>query len=104
MQDGDRAHGAAGRQLWTFNRAHNTNIKLLPNWPPNSPDLNPIENVWAHAQAAVDKAGCKTFPDFCTQVDWQLAHLPTSYIESLYASMPKRMEKCVQVKGVKTGY
>lgn len=30
----------------TLEYLNNKNIKLLNNWPPNSPDLNPIENLW----------------------------------------------------------
>lgn len=39
-------------------------VNLLPNWPPNSPYLNPMENVWSWVQSQVDAKVCKTFEDF----------------------------------------
>ena len=42
QQDGAKSHTSAQTILWLKRR-----INLLNNWPPNSPDLSPIENVWA---------------------------------------------------------
>ena len=39
-------------------------VMLLPNWPPNSPDLSPIENAWAWMEAEMDSRGCKTFENY----------------------------------------
>ena len=33
-------------------------------WPPHSPDLSPIENVWGIVQREVDAMGCKGFNEF----------------------------------------
>ena len=45
MQDGASSHTAGSiRQILQQHR-----IKTLK-WPPNSPDLNPIENMWAMVQ------------------------------------------------------
>ena len=33
-------------------------------WPPNSPDLSPIENVWGIIQARLDKRQFKNFEDY----------------------------------------
>ena len=42
MQDGAPCHLASDSLTWINNRA-----KILPGWPPNSPNLNAIETVWA---------------------------------------------------------
>lgn len=44
QEDGNRAHGLhnEGMQRWKAARG----IRLLDNWPPSSPDFNPIEKVW----------------------------------------------------------
>jgi len=51
QQDGARAHTSKATIVWL-----DTNIKLyIPpkDWPPNSPDLSPIENVWSIMATAV---------------------------------------------------
>ena len=42
MQDGAASHTSRQTMDWL-----RRNINVLPGWPPNSPDLNPIEMLWA---------------------------------------------------------
>ena len=43
QQDGARAHTSVVSRAWL-----NDNIpNYIENWPPNSPDLSPIENIWS---------------------------------------------------------
>lgn len=42
LQDGIRAHASKETKAWM----NEMSIELFPH-PPNSPDLNPIEMVWA---------------------------------------------------------
>jgi hypothetical protein len=41
--------------------------QVLRDWPPNSPDLNPIEHVWAYVQARVNVLGCYFFDELSRQ-------------------------------------
>jgi transposase len=42
LEDNATAHKAKLTKQWHTNRG----IKLLEGWPVNSPNLNPIENLW----------------------------------------------------------
>lgn len=81
-----------------------TTVELLPDWPPNSPDLSPIENVWAYVQSQVNKMGCKTFEEFEAQVKHTFQNLPRSMLDKLYKSMKTRLQLCMEKKGGKTKY
>ena len=50
QQDNDPAHKVASSVIKDWNQKNASSIQLLKNWPPNSPDLNIIENVWAWIQ------------------------------------------------------
>ena len=50
MEDGAPIHRAKAPEKW---RDESSVGKL--EWPANSPDLNPIENVWAKMKAAIQK-------------------------------------------------
>ena len=52
MQDGARPHWGASCLAWFRARG----IEVIDNWPPaHSPDLNPIELLWAPLKAMVNK-------------------------------------------------
>ena len=106
QQGNDPSHKVSGkRAVKLFNEKRNSSVQLLPDWPGNSPDLNPIENAWAHVQSKVDAAGCKNFEDFKEIVVREWCQLPAEYCGKLIGSMPRRrMATCERLKGDKTGY
>ena len=83
---------------------HGVKVSLLVGWPGNSPDLNPIENLWAWAQAEVDAMGCKTCQEFKKCVSSTLKNVPKKLLGSLVGSMGKRVRACIENEGYKTKY
>ena len=104
QNDNDPAHKGAAAVIKLYNTQHGSSIKLLANWPPNIPDLNPIENVWAWAQTKVNSKGCKSFEEFQAAVDAALGSVPKRMLLQLFRSMPKRLARVVELGGGKTGY
>jgi hypothetical protein len=104
QQDNDPTHRVAAPTIAKWNKRHASSHRLLMNWPPNSPDLNPIENVWAYVQAKVNALGCKTFDLFKEAVLAQVKAVPKQVINNLFSSMPKRMAQVVKLGGGKTKY
>jgi hypothetical protein len=104
QQDNDPTHRGAAAVIEGYNKASRCSIELLGDWPPNSPDLNLIENVWAWVQARVDGLGCKTFDAFKAAVQREVEAVPQSVLTPLYASMTKRIEETIRLGGDKTKY
>ncbi|GFX27711.1 transposable element Tcb1 transposase [Trichonephila clavipes] len=50
QQDNARCHTAASVRAWF--EEHQDEFTVLP-WPANSPELNPIENLWDHLDRVV---------------------------------------------------
>jgi transposase len=103
QQDNDPTHNVAHEVIRDWNTKHpGSTVTLLPEWPPNSPDLNPIENLWSIIQAKLDAAGYKTFEEFKAGVFQEVANVDKGLLRSLVKSMVKRMKECVGVNGGKT--
>ena len=105
QQDNDPTHkGASARALKAWNGERKASIELLKNWPPNSPDLSPIENAWAHVQATVNAAGCTDFEEFQATLLKAWRELDISVVKGLMASLPTRLKACVDKEGGKTRF
>ena len=104
QQDGDRAHGDADQVVAQWNRQHTQKVTLLESWPANSPDLNPIENLWAYVQARVDARACSTFDSFRKAVEEEMAAVPANVLGKLVSSMGNRLAETIKLGGGMTKY
>jgi transposase len=109
MQDNASIHTSRAVRQWF----RDMGIPLL-DWPPYSPDLNLIEQVWFHLKKKVlelypelEFATRKTEDDLL-KLEQALIEawdaLPTSLFESLVKSMPRRVMACYKAKGWYTKY
>lgn len=80
-------------------------IKVL-NWPAQSPDLNPIENLWEIIDKKIRKNEIQ--PKNCDEL-WEIIkhewnNIDLNIIRSLYLSMTKRIQAVYDKKGGYTKY
>jgi transposase len=106
QQDNDPTHKkASARALGNWLKDNpGQHVTVLQKWPPNSPDLSPIENVWAYVQAKVNALGCESFGDFQVKVVSLLKNLPHRMRKNLFASMHSRLTECMDKRGERTHY
>lgn len=104
QQDNDPTHKVAGDVVKQFNKKNQTNISVLPGWPPSSPDLSLIESVWAYLDAKMDSLGCKDFTEYKAALAREFKAVSKEYCQRLYAGMPKRLQVCMDREGDKTGH
>ena len=97
QQDGATAHTAKA----TINYLNKRKINLLKNWPPNSPDLSPIENIWSMVQQDVNEKLPSTVSELqrCILNTW--SSLPTEMINDTILSFDRRLKACVKLGGEK---
>lgn len=73
-------------------------------WPPQSPDLNPIENLWTDVKKAVFKAKPKNTLQLWEAVQAAWRDIPIRRCQALIDSMPRRCAAVLKNKGYKTKY
>jgi hypothetical protein len=73
-------------------------------WPPYSPDLNPIENLWADLKKRVEKHNCTNVKELEEAVKKEWAATDTKLCQKLVASMPDRIARLLEYNGAPTGY
>ena len=109
MQDGASIHTARIIKRWLADNG----IEVI-DWPPYSPDLNPIKHVWRHLKEWVHEH----YPELETltgsdqiikermvealQQAW--AHINDEFLEKLIESMKKRMKTVIRADGWHTKY
>jgi len=79
------------------------NQAVLP-WPPQSPDLNIIENVWAFIknQRTIDKN--RKRDGVIAEIDEIWSKLTLEFAQTLVRSIPNRLQAVIDDKGGVTKY
>ena len=66
--------------------------EVIDFWPPHSPDLNPIENMWSIIKAEVSRRGPTTREQLLAFIREEWNAIPQVLVDSLVCSFPKRCE------------
>jgi len=110
MQDNASIHTAKKVKAWFLEHE----IELLKDWPPFSPDLNPIEHIWWHLKkrlydmfpdVASDKSEsehARQTMESCLQAAWDT--LEQDLFDKVGGSMRARIEACIAANGWHTKY
>lgn len=72
--------------------------------PENSPDLNPIENVFSCMKRYVMKKAPSTEQELRQAVIEAWDAIDTNYLRTLFRSMPKRIQQVIDKKGSRINY
>ena len=94
QQDNAPPHTARSTQAWLHD-----NVPSVLEWPPNSPDLSPIENIWPLVKNGVEKENAKNLPEFESKIKeiWEKIELPI--LSHLIESVPNRLKACRDLRG-----
>ncbi len=99
QQDLAPAHTAKGTKSW-FN---DHGVTVL-DWPANSSDLNPIDNLWGIVKRKMRDTRPNNADDLKATVKETWASIPPQQCHKLITSMPRRIEAVIKAKGVPTKY
>lgn len=101
QQDSAPCH--VSKKCMNFFRENKVNVLK---WPGNSPDLNPIENLWAICKKRISKEDCTTKIAMINAVIkiWFHDEEVKNICKKLIESMPKRCEEVIKNKGGHINY
>jgi transposase len=99
LQDNAPQHKSFLIRTWLFNHG----IQCI-DFPPYSPDLNPIENLWADLARRVEKFQCDSMEELQDIVAQEWKETPKDYLRSLARSMPERCQAVIAVRGNHTKF
>jgi transposase len=103
VQDNDPKHTARTTQQFIANNLSNT--IPVEDWPPNSPDLNPIENLWATVGEIVAKQKPTNLTSMKKYITKAWNTVATADIrKKLIDSIPFRLKEVIKKKGGHTNY
>lgn len=90
-------------QVW---KDYVAQIKLQPfsPWPSNSPDLNPIENLFAWMKRNVEDRSPSTEQELREAIQEAFQNIPTGHLQHLMDSMKTRMTETIQSQGKRISY
>ena len=100
QQDNDPKHTARSVQNWL----NNTRRLNVMQWPAQSPDLNPIENLWAILDGRLCERRCSNTAELLEVLKAGWAQIPNVTLVNLVRSMPKRCKLVIKSRGYPIKY
>ena len=73
-------------------------------WYSQSPDLNPIENLWSYLDWTLRDRKCGNLDELWQALQEALKSLPVDYLTKLVDSMPSRLQAVINADGYPTKY
>jgi transposase len=99
LQDNSPNHTANAVRTWL----HDNGVSCI-DFPPYSPDLNPIENLWNEMARDVELHDCDTMEELQDVVAAVWDKVDGDSMRTLVHSMPKRCQAVIDAKGWHTKY
>lgn len=99
LQDNDPKHKSKEVQTWL----HNHGVSLL-DFPPYSPDLNPMENLWSNLARRVEARPASTIEELQDVIAEEWERTSPALLRKLARGMPKRCKAVIDAKGEHTKY
>ena len=100
VQDNDPKHKSAQSQKILDILAPDR----IKDWPSNSPDINPIEDVWSMMDYELQLKPPKNIRTLKSTLRKAWAELDVSKVTASIQSLPKRLNECIQLEGQRTSY
>lgn len=100
QHDGAPSHRSLSTQAFLANKK----VCYISDWPPQSPDINVIENMWSELKRRVSSNNVKTLDELWEVCCREWHSIPNEYIKKLYNSIPNRLLCIRNNKGGNTSY
>jgi len=100
MHNGAPCHSSLSTQLCLEKKK----ICYICDWLPQSPDLNIIENIWSLLKRNVVKRFPGTIEEFWKVAKKEWHQIEDAYIRNLYASISRRLDAVIKIKGSNSKY
>jgi hypothetical protein len=98
QDDGASPHRAKITKKWFANSCLNVANGGLP-WPANSPDLNPIEQMWAILKRAISREGCTTPEELFRRAEAAWNAISQDSIDAMVQSYQTRIQAVLALQG-----
>jgi hypothetical protein len=96
QQDGATAHTALTVREWLDDTCKQARIT---DWPPNSPDLSPIENLWGRMWVDAMRLRPTNSDELWVCCQAVMKQYPDKYYNNLVLSFRKRLLMCIAANG-----
>ena len=97
MQDGAGPH----KPLKVRGTLHHFGVKLLYPYPPNSPDLNPIEHVWSWITSYINGHRPTNRHQLIDLIQKGWKNIPQSVIQAYFDNLPARLQAVEKAGGAR---
>lgn len=80
------------------------NIDWIDDWPAQSPDINPIENLWDYIDRKIRDRVYSNADELWAAIETVWKDIPIAFCEKLASSVPRRLVEVIKNKGGPTKY